>query len=185
MTSPDARRLDGRIPYESTERAERHGRVRCQALERIEITDHGAIEIAGIGVLNIVGGARRRADASVREVSIQETNREKPNGPEGPNHEREFVVLMTLNVERNARAPRPAPDRPPQRRKVEPDGAETERTRNDGECVADDRQNRWQRRKGRRGKQGSAGSAHTNRDGPRKGRSRDKGRNLEWDAERY
>ena len=121
----------------------------------------------------------------MREVSIQETNREAPNGPEGPNREREFVVLMTLNVEHSASAPRPALERPPQRTRVERDGGATERSRDDGECAADERQSRWKRRKGRRQKQGSAHAAHTDRDGRRKGRSRNKGRNREWDAGRY
>ena len=130
--SPEAKRGDGRIPYKSTERAERHGRVRCQGMQRIDITDQGTFQIAGLGELHVVGGVRRRSGSSVREVSIQETNREAPNGPEGSNREREFVVLMTLNVEHSASAPRPALERPPQRTTVEHDGGAPDRSRDDG-----------------------------------------------------
>ena len=185
MGSPDAKRTDGRIPYESTERAERHGRVRCQAIRGIEITDHGTFQIAGLGELHIVGGVRRRTGWSVRELSIQETNQEAPDRPQGSNPEREFVVLMTLAVEGNASAPTPALERAPHRTRVERDGDATERSRDDGQCAADKRQNRWKRRKGRRQKHGSAHGAHTDRGNRQKRKPRNKGGDREWDAERY
>ena len=81
MKSPDARRTNGRIPYESTERAERHGRVRCQATRGIEITDEGTIQIAGLGELQVVGGVRRRDCGKVRELYIHETTADAPAGP--------------------------------------------------------------------------------------------------------
>ena len=185
MGSPDAKRADGRIPYESTERAERHGRVRCQALRGIEITDQGTIEIAGLGELHVVGGLRQRRGAVIRELSIQENSREGRNGPETGSVEREFVIVMTLNIERNASATGPAPQRAPHEARVDRNGVKTERSRDDGECASHERQSRWKRRKGRRHKQGSAHAAHSGKDGRPKGRSGSKGRNREWDGERY
>lgn len=184
-TSPDEKRTDSRIPYESTERAERHGRVRCQALRGVEITDQGTFQIAGLGELHIVGGVRRRGGWSPHEVSIQETNREAPNGAEGSNIEREFIALMTLTVEHSASAPRPARDGGPERTRVERNGGETERSRDNGECAADERLNRWTRRKGQHHKQGSVHASHTDTDGRQRGRFRNKGRDREWDSERY
>ena len=183
--SPEAKRTDGRIPYESTERAERHGRVRCQAMRGIEITDQGTFQITGMRELHIVGGVRRRPGWSVRDVSIQERNREARNEPEDPSREREFIVLMTLTVEQSAGAPRAAPERPEQRTRSERNDGAKERSEDDEGCGADERQNRWTRRKEQRHKQGSAHGAHSDRDGRQKGRVRDKGRNRGWDAERY
>ena len=185
MGSPDAKRADGRIPYESTERAERHGRVRCQALRGIEITDRGSIKIAGLGEINIVGGARQRRDATVREVSIQETTGQATKRSEGSNQNREFIVLMTLNVEQSAYAPAIARERPQNEPIAERNGPETGRSADDAECAGAERQDRWKRRKGRRQKQGSTHAAHSNRDGRPKGRSRNKDRSREWDGERY
>ena len=189
MGNPDATRTNERIPYESTERAERHGRVRCQMIQGIEITDQGTIEIAGLGELHIVGGARRRHGWSLHNVCIQETNRETPNEATRSTLEREFVVLMTLKVDHSAAAPRravePRPERPTHAAKVEPDRGATECSEDDGKCPLQERQNRWTRRKGRREKEGSAHAGHSDRDGRQKGRLRNKGRSREWDSERY
>ena len=62
MGSANAMRNDGRIPYESTERAERQGRVRCQAVRGIEITNEGALQIA---VSGRASGGRGGAPARV------------------------------------------------------------------------------------------------------------------------
>ena len=185
MKNPDARRTDGRIPYESTERAERHGRVRCQATRGIEITDEGTIQIAGLGELQVVGGIRRHGSEKVREVSIQETNAETPDGPRGPRREHEFVILITFDVEARASAPTPAVERPTARREAERGGGPTERAAPDTDGTLHERENRWSRRKNRRRKQGPAQHAHTDRDARPKGRARKRGRGPEWDAERY
>ena len=183
--SPEAKRTDGRIPYESTERAERHGRVRCQAMRGIEITDQGTFQITGMGELHIVGGVRRRVGWSVREVSIQERNIGAQNEPEEAKREREFIVLMTLTADDGAEAPRAAPERPAQRTRSERNEGAREYSGDEEECGADERQNRWTRRKGQRHKQGSAHGTHPETDGRQKGRLRNKGRDREWDAERY
>ena len=99
MGSPNSMRTDGQVPYESTKRAECQGRVRCQAVRGITITNEGTLQIAGVGELEVVGGVRPRAPESVREVSIQETNTDTREGPSDPDGEREFVVLITFNVE--------------------------------------------------------------------------------------
>ena len=183
--SPDEKRTDSRIPYESTERAERHRRVQCQTLRGVEITDHGTFQITGLGELHIVGGVRRRGGWLPEEVSIHETNREGQNGAEGSNLEREFIALMTLTVEDRASAPRPALEGPAERRRVGRNGGETEGSGDNGGSAADERQNRWTRRKGRRQKQGSVHAAHTDTDGRQRGRARHKGGTREWDVERY
>ena len=185
LASPDSKQPDGRIPYESSERAERHGRVRCQAIRGVEITDHGTIQIAGLGELHIIGGVRQRQGATVRELSIQEVSRDARGRPQGLSPEREFVVLMTMNVEQNAGAPAPAPQRGAAGPGPDHNGGPEEHSMDGSEYVGDERQNRWRRRKGRREKQGSGHGAHSAKDRPHNGRGRGKGGSQGWDAEGY
>ena len=185
LASPEAKHPDGRIPYESSERAERHGRVRCQAMRGVEITDQGAIQIARLGELHVIGGVRQRRGATVRELCIQEVSQGTRERPHGLSPKREFVVLMTVNVEQSANAPKPAPQRAAPGSRPDRNGGQEEDSRDGGECALDERQNRWRRRKGRRQKHGSAHAAHSAKDGRAKGRARDKGGSHGWDAEGY
>ena len=185
LASPDAKDPDGRVPYESSERAERHGRVRCQAMRGVEITDQGAIQIPGLGELHVIGGLRQRRGATVRELSIQEVNRDTREQPQGLSPEREFVALMTVSVEQSAGASKPAPQRAAARPRPDRNGGPEENSRDDGECATEERQNRWKRRKGRHQKEGSGHAAHRAKDGRQRGGARDKGGSHRWDVEGY
>ena len=179
------RASDGRIPYESAERAERHGRVRCQAVRGIEITNEGTIQIAGAGELHVVGRVRPRGSGSVREVSIQETNMDTPRRPNGPDREREFVVLVTFNIEHVAGAPTPVARRTPPTAKVEPDDGAREHAMGDADGGLGERQSRWSQRRNRRRKDSPEHGSRTNREGRPKGRARSRGRQIGWESERY